>query len=158
MYKHNRASSRPSQRDSASENLPQPLSVNQITALAVAADNTRKRELVHTVFSSLQALERCLLECRQMLQNGSRFQVNRQQKELYLDLLLDQQRIIHSMRRTANKLQFELASNNWEAAVRHINLFYGMNHLVRPEIQGIYLALTNRSANARTYGPKMPMH
>jgi len=46
------------------------------------------------------------------------------------------------MRRTANKLQLEIAKDDWNSAVRSLQIFYGLNSMVRPHVMDIYSKLS----------------
>ena len=47
------------------------------------------------------------------------------------------------MRRAANKLQLDLAHNDWTNAVRSLHIYYGLNSMVRPSLMGTYAQLHN---------------
>jgi len=58
--------------------------------------------------------------------------------------LTEQRKVIRQMRRTANKLQIQLAQENWNEVVRSLQIFYGLRQIVRPEIMATFQSLANK--------------
>jgi len=97
-----------------------------------------KQTILVNIFSTLQSLEKVASQNRQMAQGYT-------SKMPSTSSSLDQQeQVLRKMRRTANRLQFEFVTNNWDAAVRLLNVFYGLNHMVRPEIMTSFASLVNK--------------
>lgn len=88
------------------------------------------KNLLANIFSVIQTLEKRLEQSREMLAVAPKTA----DEEAMLKSLDEQSRIVAHMRRVANKLQLELASSNWTATVRSLRIFYGLHHMVRPEI------------------------
>ena len=102
------------------------------------------KEIIPHVFATVMNLERYFGTIIAMIRDGSP-----EQKKLSSELP-QIERIIKNMRQAANKLQFELAGNNEKAALRSLQIFYGLNHMVRPEILAAHRLVNNgiHAANA----------
>lgn len=94
--------------------------------------------IVIHVFAAIQALEKCLENSRRMLKE------QRQQPLSVHTSLLQQTRMLRSMRQAANTLQLDVARRDWVSAVRTLQIYYGLNKMVRSEIMGTFSALANR--------------
>jgi hypothetical protein len=94
--------------------------------------------MITAVFSSLHGLEKCVESSQKMFAGelaGS----------IIVERSLNQQRkVIVQMRRTANKLQIQLAQENWGEVVRSLQIFYGLRQIVRPEIMATFQSLANK--------------
>jgi hypothetical protein len=91
-------------------------------------DTRMNTDIAIHVFASLQGLEKTFGTIKQELQN---------KKDLSEELLASlpkQEEILVDMRRAANLLQLHLAKKDWVAAIRSLQIYYGLNHLVRPDI------------------------
>jgi len=97
-----------------------------------------KKKVLAAVFSSLQGLEKCV-QTSSRLQNSLDNPAN-----LIARSISDQKQILSQMRRTANKLQLELASDDWDDIVRSLQVFYGLRQMVRPEIMATFQSLANK--------------
>mgnify|MGYP003382194329 CR=1 FL=1 len=94
------------------------------------------KELIPHVFASLQNLER-------YLENIKRFSDSNVAQPTSLQRSIDdQERVLKQMRRVANKLQIEVAREQWDAVVRTLRIFYGLNHMVRPDVMATFVQLS----------------
>ncbi len=93
--------------------------------------------IVTHVFCSIQALEKLLENSRKMLVE------QRHQPLSVHTAVLQQARALRAMRQSANNLQLEVARKDWISAVRSLQIYYGLNSLVRPEIVTTFSALSN---------------
>ncbi len=121
-----------------------------ICALASPTEGLMDNELIKRVFAIVQALEKCHRSSRRMAEsNPSRSGMNHSSKsgtELNrkIDEALNQQEeMLIRMRRQANKLQIFFARKDWLETVHTLQIFYGLNHMVRPEIMATYATLAN---------------
>ncbi len=94
------------------------------------------QELIPHVFASLQTLERYVEQVRTLSAGGA--ESNSEARAL----LPEFDRVVKQMRRTANKLQFHVAAADEAATVRTLRIFYGLNHMVRPEVLKSLVGLT----------------
>jgi hypothetical protein len=95
------------------------------------------RELLAHVFSSLSGLEKTVEDVKVMSampHRGSRG---------FAHDLNEQERVIHQMRRAANRLQLHYAHNDMLSAVRELHIYYGLNAMVRPSVMRMYAELAN---------------
>ncbi len=99
-----------------------------------------RKKLLVTVFSSLQGLEKCVESSKKMMVRDLTHS-----KEL-AESLREQTSIINKMRRAANKLQLQIAAENWNEATRSLQIFYGLRKMVRPEIMSTFQALANKNS------------
>ena len=90
------------------------------------------------LFAAVQGMERCVARCEKMLGEQT------YQPSSVATSIAEQRRILREMRRSANKLQLEIAKKDWNGAVRSIQIFYGLNNMVRPEILATFSALANK--------------
>lgn len=88
-----------------------------------------KRVITH-VFAAVQNLEKSMAQVKDLLTTRPKEHAELQQ------IIPQQEEVLKKMRRTANRLQFELAREDWYAAIRSLRVFYGLNHLVRKDILG----------------------
>ncbi len=87
-----------------------------------------KTEIAIHVFASLQGLEKTFETVKsQALERKS-------EHAEVISMLPKQEEILIDMRRAANLLQLNIAKKDWFAAVRSLQIFYGLNQLVRPDI------------------------
>ena len=97
-----------------------------------------KKKVLAAVFSSLQGLEKCV-------QTSTRLSsALPKSSNLVSKAINDQKQILGQMRKTANKLQLELASEEWDNIVRSLQIFYGLRQMVRPEIMSTFQGLANK--------------
>lgn len=96
-----------------------------------------KTDLITRLFATVQSLEKCLENSKRMLteQKG-------QPRSVHTSIT-QQEKVVRQMRRTANKLQFAVAKNNWQSAIREVRIFEGLWNMVRPEIVATFSALAN---------------
>ena len=59
-------------------------------------------------------------------------------------------RIITQMRVTANTLQLQIAQHDWEGTTRSLEMFYGLNSMVKPELISLFQRLRANGGAART--------
>jgi hypothetical protein len=97
------------------------------------------KELIPHVFASVQSLERYLTNIHNMLTD------NETEKREIRAALPQMEKMVRQMRRVANKLQLEVAAEDTNAVNRSLQIFYGLNHMIRPEILAAFLKLTNGS-------------
>ena len=91
--------------------------------------------LLAHVFGSVQALEKCLANTRDTVsKNGFRRAQILCQLESYGE-------VVAKMRQTANHLQLAIARNNRIETVRLLQVIYGLNHMVRPEILSTFVSV-----------------
>ena len=97
-----------------------------------------KRKVLAAVFSSLQGLEKCVQTSNRLYgaQNST--------SDIISSALTDQARVLKLMRRTANKLQLQFASEDWDKIVKSLQVFYGLRQMVRPEIMATFQTLANK--------------
>ncbi len=94
------------------------------------------KQLIPHVFASVQTLERYVETIRAKSSGHPGLEAD-------LKSLLPQfESFLVSMRRVANKLQLQVASKDALAIARSLKVFYGLNHIVRPEILSVVLSIT----------------
>jgi len=86
------------------------------------------KQIIPHVFGSLQTLERYVDQIRSSASRDG--QLGRE----VANLLRQSESVLQNMRRTANRLQLQLAAKDAGAVVRSLRIFYGLNHIVRPEL------------------------
>lgn len=86
-----------------------------------------KRIITH-VFAAVQSLEKCLSKVKTLAPEAGAERTELEQ------LIPQQEEVLDKMRRTANRLQLEMARKDWNASVRSLRIFYGLNHLVRRDL------------------------
>lgn len=97
-------------------------------------DSTNSSLLAH-VFGSVMALEKCLANTRDTVsKNGFRRAQVLGQLERYGE-------VVEKMRQTANHLQLAIARKNSLEIVRLLQVIYGLNHMVRPEILSTFVSV-----------------
>lgn len=101
---------------------------------AVSAGAFMSQELLSHVFGSLQGLEKTISDIKDA-------STSKPQLEAVPADLREQERVVRHMRRVANRLQFEFACGDWKNIVRSLNIFYGLNSMVRPSVMAVYAAL-----------------
>jgi len=94
--------------------------------------------MITAVFSSLQGLEKCVESSQKMCSGELAGSIIVERS------LTEQRKVIRQMRRTANKLQIQLAQENWNEVVRSLQIFYGLRQIVRPEIMATFQSLANK--------------
>ncbi|MCC6220009.1 MAG: hypothetical protein IT291_02080 [Deltaproteobacteria bacterium] len=98
---------------------------------------------ISQVFGNLQELEKRVEHCKKILSRKRKYEPN-------LTLMLRQQeQILVKMRRTANKLQLENASEDWQNFYRSLNVFNGLRAIVQPEILQTFSELSINKAEVR---------
>jgi len=97
---------------------------------------------VTRAFATLQALEKCHANSEKMTRQAS------DTSSTVLAGLLEQKKVLTSMRRVANRLNLEVARSDVRATHRSLQIFYGMNALVRPEILATFQLLAGAKMNA----------
>ena len=80
------------------------------------------KSIIPHVFSSLMSLERQLDR-----QNAGAEKRDAQ-------FISEARKVINHMRRVANQLQLTVASNDERSTVRALRIYYGLLHMVRPEL------------------------
>lgn len=110
------------------------------------------REMLVHVFASIQGLEKCLANSRKMLDE------QKHQPLIVHKSLAEQDRILRQMRRVANRLQLEFATENWPEAVRSLKIYYGLWTMVRPEIMSTFTALANGKVCLQIAEPDAQYH
>jgi len=94
-------------------------------------------QIIMRIFGSLQGLERCLKQVKQLLPS------EQDSVQDIVRLIPQQEEALLKMRRLANKLQLEIAKKNWPAAVRTMQIIYGLNHMIRADLHAAFAKLTN---------------
>lgn len=96
-----------------------------------------KTNIVAFTFGAVNRLERFTTKASELLRHN-------QDRESKLNCpFSDQVRVVKQMRQVANKLQLELAKNNWVEAIRLMKIFYGLDNLIRPELMESVVKLSN---------------
>ncbi len=111
-----------------------------------------KRKILAAVFSSLQGLEKCV-QTSSRLHNALPNPSN-----IVAHGLKDQKNILSQMRRCANRLQLQLASEEWDDVVRSLQVFYGLRQMVRPEIMATFQGLANKELKLPTISQDAVIH
>ena len=101
-----------------------------------------KRELIISVFASLQGLEKRYSQCQELLSERKFL------RAIVREELKSEEEVLGAMRRAANRLQLELASDNWTAAGRSLNIFRGLHQMIHPQIHLTFGKLNRRNPNA----------
>ncbi len=106
------------------------------------------KSIIPHVFASLLSLERHLHFVADSIEaeEGEKQAASRA-------LLAQQRKVIEHMRRVANSLQLHVASNDAPAAVRALRVFYGLNHMVRPELFAARVAASQSKAPIASPAP-----
>ena len=68
--------------------------------------------------------------------------MNQRSVQDIVDLIPQQEEALIKMRRLANKLQLEIARKNWLAAVRTMQIIYGLNHMIRADLHSAFAQLS----------------
>ena len=94
-------------------------------------------ELISRVFSIVQSLEKCLEGSRRMVGDYASCvcPINTSLEE--------QSRVLSRMKKEASRIQYEYESRDWIETARSLAIFYGLNHMVRPEVMTTYVTLAN---------------
>lgn len=98
------------------------------------------KELIPHVFASLHSLERYLENIRRM--SGTQEGIDAKFLSQLEHSLPEQERVLKQMRRVANKLQLEIAKEEWDEVIRSLRIFYGLNHMVRPDLIATFVKLS----------------
>ena len=93
-------------------------------------------QVIMRIFGSLQGLERCLKQVKQLLP------ADRESVKEITHLIPQQEAALIKMRRLANLLQLEVAKKDWASAVRTMQLIYGLNHMIRSDLQAAFATLS----------------
>ena len=110
-----------------------------------------KRKLIIHIFAVVQNLEKRLEETKAAIKDTKGMPM-----QMHFDLV-QQEDVVKHMRRTANRLQLELAREDWIAIIRTLQIFYGLNHMVRPEVMGTYSSIV-KGQNHFTSESAAPRH
>lgn len=112
-----------------------------IVGIAVGSVRLRmNKELIPHVFSSLHSLERYLENIRRLVAGNDGLDPKFAN---HIEVSLpEQERVLKQMRRVANKLQLEIAKEEWDAVIRSLRIFYGLNHMVRPDLINMFVKLS----------------
>lgn len=97
-------------------------------------------ELITHVFASLQNLEKCYGNIKRLLPR------HETDAEDIVKVLPEQKKVLEQMRRVANKLQLDFAKNDWSATIRMLKIFYGLNYMVRSDLQTAFTRLSGQEA------------
>ncbi|MCB0322232.1 MAG: hypothetical protein KDD69_01630 [Bdellovibrionales bacterium] len=98
-------------------------------------------QLVTHVFASLQGLEKSMGTIKRLLP------LFREEGAEFACLVPKQEEILAHMRRTANLLQLQMAKGENHAAVRSLQIFYGLHQMVRPDILRAFGTLSRGQAS-----------
>ena len=93
------------------------------------------KELVNHVFDSLQTIENYLSSSKKLLSSTSA------KEDAQIG---EQEKVIEKMRWVAYELQLEVSKNDMNTSLRLLRIFYGLNHMVRPEIIATYSSLSGK--------------
>ena len=93
-------------------------------------------QVIMRIFGSLQGLERCLRQVKQLLPE------NQEAIRDIAYLIPQQEQALKKMRRLANTLQLQIAKKDWKNAVRTMQIFYGLNHMIRSDLLGAFAKLS----------------
>lgn len=98
------------------------------------------KSIIPHVFASLLNIERQLQSVTSVPQ-----QSDAREREASAQLHAEQRKVVAHMRRIANHLQLLVASNDISGAVRALRVYYGLNHMIRPELFGNRAAVTEKT-------------
>lgn len=107
------------------------------------------------IYGTLNSLERYLGSIKKKTEGPA------QDNFKFLKQLAPQlEQTLTNMRKAANRLQFAIAANKHEEIVRELKVFYGLNHLLRPEILAAYLQVSHGQEVASTHDsfPRPALH
>ncbi len=110
------------------------------------------KDILAKLYASLQSLEKCLHNSKQMLS------VQKQQPSLLWQTIDQQESVLQHMRRVLTILQFEFAKENWTGIARQIQLFTGLQDMVRPDIMFTFAALANNEVALQVSDSDLPAH
>ena len=96
-----------------------------------------KKDLLVQIFAAVQGLEKCLRISRELFDPTS---VRAPELGAQLD---QQERIVKQMRRQSNRLQLYVAQEDWGNVARCLDIIYGLNKMVRPEVTRTFSELSN---------------
>ena len=99
-------------------------------------------QLVTRVFGSILSLERAIHSY------ATSFEARRTSTTLGRVALYDQ--VIKKMQASASRLQFAVAKRDWVEAVRNLQIIYGLNHIVKPEIVALSFGSKSQSSTHST--------
>lgn len=91
--------------------------------------------LVH-IFAAIQGLEKCITGTKKALSGSNKARPDVEQA------LGQQEQIVGEMRKHANKLQLQIAGNDYSSIIRSLDVIYGLNSMVRSEVISTYSAIT----------------
>ena len=95
------------------------------------------KQLLAHIYSSLQSLEKCSGENKTAMLTAT------ERSPVRVHEVLEHDKVLRQMRRTASRLQLDLARKDWKNAHRSLEIFYGLHSMVRPEIVSTFSALNN---------------
>lgn len=95
------------------------------------------------LFGALLTLERGIEELNKLLPE-------REVDQAFHGELEQVGRVIAQMRVTANNLQLQIAQHDWEGTTRSLEMFYGLNSMVKPELISLFQRLRSDASAART--------
>lgn len=112
-------------------------------------------QIIPHVFGSLHTLERYLERVTTLIDTHA-------EMKAIAKMLPEFERVVEHMRRTANKLQLHVASKNISDVVRDLRIFYGLNHLLRPELLRALAQLSKQDGplakEAENFAPVIAAH
>lgn len=94
------------------------------------------KSIIPHVFASLLSLERTVGNVERLAKADST-----ENAKSALALIPAQRKVLESMRRAANSLQLQLAAGDTLGTIRSLKIFYGLNHMVRPELSSAMVLL-----------------
>ena len=83
------------------------------------------------LFGALLTLERGVEELQKLLPEG-------ETPEPFHGELEQVVRVVGQMRITANNLQLQIAQQDWSGTARSLEMFYGLNSMVKPELIALF--------------------
>lgn len=111
-----------------------------------------KKNLIIAVFASLQGLEKCV-------EGSNKMYTSADSKPYFVAESLSQQsETLKKMRHSAIRLQLHLARDDWDQAVRSLQIFYGLRQMVRPDIMATFRGLANQALDMPQIEEHVVMH
>ncbi len=110
------------------------------------------KQIIPHVFGSLQTLERYIEQIRTNATHHEKL------GDEVGSVIRQCEGVLQNMRRTANRLQLQLAANDASAVVRSLRIFYGLNHIVRPELLRAVAHFTKGALEFPKVETQVPLH
>ncbi|MCB0343693.1 MAG: hypothetical protein KDD66_01175 [Bdellovibrionales bacterium] len=93
------------------------------------------KKIIAFLFSALHSLERCHMHSNNLLE------AQPYQPETVKSGLLEQAKVLAAMKHTAEQIHFASQAGSQAEAARLMQIFYGLNAIVRPDIVATFSSL-----------------